>query len=513
MVGRARSGAAVRPRTDMEPRGRGQATAALRSLGALLFACGLSACSSSPRQTSADLPHFQDLSSAPPAIASSARAVVRIETAIAAGTGSFISSTGLLLTNNHVLGAPVCPIEGCAVQLTFEHQRGQVPESPIVVFAVPQAVDLGLDLATLQIYQQQGGPAFASPDFLQIDSRSATDLLGAHVFVVGHPEASLKRWSDGTVVDTDGQWFESTAFTLPGDSGSPTLDDQGHMVGLIHRGPEGEDLVTSNSVDVYSLGTPSAAVLAVASAPLPSGMLSINADITVDNLLQNDMVFLNGKAPNAVIDGQQTSVVSVLGQACDAALARTDFVSIDELQAAEAPCFDAMSWLECRVDLPQPPPNSVCTDAAAWAARFQKVSEAARALNGQLSLDAVSFAIAELSSTRDAGTAAASASLSAALAEAQTPLDFPLTPYLAAFGIKTYEGVSVADYVRNYHQVAHYELAASSVANAAAWLYDSGAFSKEDLGGILSALDGDPSVSLGSKLLVEELQYDFGLLS
>jgi hypothetical protein len=60
------------------------------------------------------------------------------------------------------------------------------------------------------------------------------------------------------------------------------------------------------------------------------------------------------------------------------------------------------------------------------------------------------------------------------LAEAQTPLDLLLTPYLAAFDIETYAGVSVAAYVRGYRQVAHYELAASNLANAAAWLYDNG---------------------------------------
>ena len=159
---------------------------------------------------------------------------------------------------------------------------------------------------------------------------------------------------------------------LPGDSGSPTLDDQGNIVGLVHRGPTGEDLVTNDSVNVYSLGTPSAAVLAVASAPLPSGMLSVTASTTAVNVLDNNQVFLNGEAPNALVDSKQTSVLSVLAKACDAALGRTDFVSIDDLQAAQAPCFDAMSWLECRTDLTQPSPGSVCTDTAAWAARFQR---------------------------------------------------------------------------------------------------------------------------------------------
>ena len=62
-------------------------------------------------------------------------------------TAVFISPDGLLLTNNHVLGVSICPVEGCYVQLTFGDQRG-VPVSPAeVVFAVPKAVNVGLDVA------------------------------------------------------------------------------------------------------------------------------------------------------------------------------------------------------------------------------------------------------------------------------------------------------------------------------------------------------------------------------
>ena len=66
-------------------------------------------CGSGP-----SFPHFNHIATAPAAIKTAARAVVRIHTAKAYGTGSFISPDGLLLTNNHVLGVPVCPIEGCS---------------------------------------------------------------------------------------------------------------------------------------------------------------------------------------------------------------------------------------------------------------------------------------------------------------------------------------------------------------------------------------------------------------
>jgi V8-like Glu-specific endopeptidase len=486
--------------------------AARFSVLGLVLACTLNACSSHTEETPADLPHFHDITTAPAAIANSAQAVVRIETATEAGTGSFISSTGLLLTNNHVLGAPVCPIEGCYIELSVAFQRGVAEKKSLTVFAVPQAVDLGLDVAIVQIYLDRGAAQFASPNFLSPNLLTAQELLGEHIFVVGHPEASLKRWTDGTVVDTDGEWFKSTAFTLPGDSGSPVLDEQGKLVGLIHRGPTGEDLVTSNSVATYSVGSPSASVLAVQSEALPAGMVSVGAATNAASVIDNEAVFLNGKSPNASIDGQQTTVLSLLAQACDAALARTDFASIDDMDAAQLPCFDAMSWLECRTDLNSPPPSAVCTDTDAWAARFQQLNQAGVTLNGQVSLDSVSFAIAALSDTYQAGIAAGKASLSSALAAAQTPLDLVISPYLAAFQINTYNGVDIATYVRNYRQVPHYELSASNVANAAAWLYDSGAFDKNELAGMLNALDNDANISLGSKLLIEALQYEFGLI-
>jgi Trypsin-like peptidase domain len=511
MAGRARIGARAFEQAEAEWSRVAPQVARCGASG-LLLACALSACSSHSEQA-ADLPHFREISEAPAAIANSAHAVVRIETATASGTGSFISSTGLLLTNNHVLGAPVCPIEGCYIELSLEYQRGEPRQASTTVFALPKAVDLGLDVAIVQIFLDRGGAPFPSPNFLSANLQSASDLLGKHIFVVGHPEGSLKHWTDGTVVDTEGEWFKSTAFILPGDSGSPVLDDEGKLVGLMHRGPTSQDLVTSDSVDTYSLGSPSATVLAVQSAPLPVGMISVDASTNAASVLANEVVFLNGKAPNALIDAQQTSVLSLLGQACDAALARTDFVSIDDMNEAQTPCFEAMAWLECRSDLKSPPPSSVCVDSAAWAARFQLLNQAWVGQDGRVLLDTVSFFIAHLSDTYDDGITAGRTSLSNALATAQTPLDLTLSPYLAAFQISQYGGTDVTAYVRNYRQVPHYELSATNVANAAAWLYDSGAFTKNDLAQMLSDLAKDSNVSLGTKLLVEELQYDFGLVN
>lgn len=59
---------------------------------------------------------LKNMSEAPPKIREASEAVVKI----AAGTGFFISTEGLLMTNNHVLGATNCALQGCHVDLHFD---------------------------------------------------------------------------------------------------------------------------------------------------------------------------------------------------------------------------------------------------------------------------------------------------------------------------------------------------------------------------------------------------------
>ena len=127
-------------------------------------------------------------------------------------------------------------------------------------------------MAVVQVYTASGpsGPTFASPDYLSWSDRSATSLVGSHV-TLGHPEACLKKWSDGEVIDAFGTWVDTTAYILPGDSGSPVLDDRGRLVGLIHHSDESQDLFTTNGALVDSEGTASAPLHAAVSHPvLPS---------------------------------------------------------------------------------------------------------------------------------------------------------------------------------------------------------------------------------------------------
>jgi S1-C subfamily serine protease len=457
----------------------------------------------------ADLPSFHDIGSAPSKIQTAADAVVRIRMAAGYGTGAFISSTGLLLTNDHVLGDTVCPIEGCSIQLTFGLEIGKPVPTPMTVFAVPQAVDVGLDMTVAQIYDASR-TALSTPAFLSFHDVDAASLLGMHVTVVGHPEGELKKWTDGVVVDAFGNWFTADAYSLPGNSGSPMLDDDGDIVGLLHRGPTTEDLITNDSVDVYSIGTASAALDAAMSAPLPSVMISLTAETTAQDLVTNDLVYLNGHATEASVGGTATNVLSALGQACDTALARTDFVSPDDLTAALQPCNDGQRWIECRIDATLPAYGVTCpgaSEAAAWATRFQTMNQLWVAMNGNTDLSPLSFGIAALSASKAAGLSAGATSLQAALTAAGQVLDFSVANDLSAFAVPSYAGNDTLTWLRAYKSRPDYALFASSIASAYLWSTDNGLIDSSEARSALADLAGNNEVDVGSKLYIQTYQY------
>jgi hypothetical protein len=483
-------------------------------IGAILI--GPMGCSKkSTTVINADLPNLNDIATAPNTIQTAAKAVVRVRTARQSGTGFFISATGQLLTNNHVLGDTVCPVEGCYIEITFMHQKGQLLQQPMIVFAVPVAVDAGLDMAIVQLFNSPGGAKLDSPDYLTFNSQNSPSLIGKHITIVGHPEGYLKKWTDGVVINASGQWFQTTAYILPGDSGSPALDDEGKIVGLIHRGPTSQDLFTNNSANVYSIGTASEAIIAALTAPLPNTMILVTAATTTDNFLANDLVYLNARMTSVNTNGASVSALSLLGSVCDTALARTDFMSPDDLQSALLPCYDAQTWIECRADGSTIPYGVVCpagSDATDWENRFKSINQLWLNMNGQIDYYSVSFAIARLQPTMNAGTTAGAQALQQAIAGPKPVLDYLLANYLAAFNINSFNNSSIKDFIVNYQNGLHYELQATSIAAAGDWLWYYNWINKKDLLSLLSNLHSDPDVSLGTKLYVEELQYQLNAL-
>jgi len=479
----------------------------------LPLALALGGCTAN---SSVSLPLFQDVDQAPAVIQAAAQAVVLVNMPTFSATAVFISPDGLMLTNNHVLGVSVCPIEGCYVEITFGDQRGTPLSAGQIVFAVPMAVNVGLDIAVLQVTSSPGGARLSTPQYVTIDSRDPAELIGTHINVIGHPEDSINKWSAGEVVDSDGNWIWTSAFDLPGNSGSPVLDDHGHLVGILHRGPDSLDIVTSDGVNDYSIGTASAALVAAMSQPLPGSMWSTAASTTSSQVASQDLIYLAAQQPTAMVDGAPESVLTILGAACDAALAVTDYASPEDLSAGLQPCYDAESWIACAPPTASGVGNqafSVCpTDTADWQRRYQALFAVWRSFNGQLELDEVSFAIAALSTSSTAGQAAATQSLMQALGEAQPPLDFIVASFLAAFDVPSYEGASVVDFIQDYKAVPDYALNGGYLVNAILWLESWNEIDATQMQSLLSAIHADPTIDLGTKLFIEQSEYQRGIL-
>jgi hypothetical protein len=476
----------------------------------LCLGLGLAACADDA--PNANPPKLNDLTSAEKPIRVAAKAVVRIQhPAGLSGTGSFISDDGLMLTNNHVLGTEECAREGCLITLTFDHQRGEPSADPVDVFAVPEHADPGLDMAVLQLYTDDSlRRRLSTPDFLDFSPRDSKELIGTRVTAVGHPLGRLKKWSSGTVIDADGSWFESTVFSLPGSSGSPMLDDEGKIVGLLHRGSDGFDLLTRTSSNVSAIGTAAAALKPALDAPLPATMISLDDALTPEQVLAHSDAFLAGSEPEAEIDGVKTRILTVLADACDEGLAREDYTSLEELMSGLGPCLAAMDFIECRSDLDDPLDAAVSCpmDREDWIARMQAVVQRQLDFNGSLELSPISFGIESLSLNESEGSARARRAILAALDQADPLYDFAMAPYLAAFGITSYAGQSTLDLIEGYKRFPFYERSAWDIALSALWLFSTGALEREQALRITKELYRNDKIDLGSRLRIEEILYN-----
>lgn len=461
----------------------------------------------------ADPPELYDIPSAAAPISEAAMAVVRIQhPAGSSGTGSFISADGLLMTNNHVLGGEACAREGCVVSISFQHQIGTLSLPAREVFAVPQHVDVGLDMAVLQIYADKSQTdRLPTPHFLSFETRSSEELLGAHVTSVGHPLGRLKKWASGYVIHADGEWFETTLFSLPGGSGSPILNDEGRIVGLLHRGAEGFDLLTRTSTQVSAIASASAGLQAALNAPLPATVISLSAPLTSEAALAHSDMFLAASTWKANVDGQPTSLVKLMGAACDKGLAKTDYDSVEELQSEVAPCFSAVDFIECRTDvgeLAQASPKECPTDERAqWLARLSAVSQKELALNGSLDLSAISYSTESLSDNQSSAEQTARTNILAALDAEKPAIDFSVASYLAAYGIVSYGSLTTRELFLNYKKVPFYERSGWEIAVSSLWLYSAGQLTREQALNNAKALYHDDKVSLGAKLRIEDLLY------
>jgi len=165
-------------------------------------------------------------------------AIVDVNTTVgssqAAGTGMLISSTGEILTNNHVVSS--------STSITVSVQgRSQTYTARVV------GVDVSADVAVLQIDQNVSSlptVKFANSSALQVGESVAA--IGNALGQGGAPNATrgqvtaldqtITASEGGGVSETLNGMIESDAVIYPGDSGGALVNSAGQVVGMITAG-------------------------------------------------------------------------------------------------------------------------------------------------------------------------------------------------------------------------------------------------------------------------------------
>jgi S1-C subfamily serine protease len=141
------------------------------------------------------------------------------------GTGFFVDSKGLLLTNQHVVGNS----EYLAVQFDREHKI-----QARLIAADPQrdVALLSVNLAAL--------PNAAPAPILRVTSGKPPVQEGERVFTIGSPLTLDKIITTGIVSKVEPHTIISDININPGNSGGPLFNGAGQVIGLTTFGTRGE---------------------------------------------------------------------------------------------------------------------------------------------------------------------------------------------------------------------------------------------------------------------------------
>lgn len=156
------------------------------------------------------------------------------------GTG-FMVSPRLLLTNNHVLGAPQDAVHS-EVEFDYQYDRnGRL--LPVVVYGLdPRTFFLTsreLDYTLVAVREQSlDGVEVKRYGWSRLIGEQGKALLGDSLNIIQHPKGEVKQivLRSNQLVDLFDDFAHYVTDTEPGSSGSPVYNDQWEVVALHHSG-------------------------------------------------------------------------------------------------------------------------------------------------------------------------------------------------------------------------------------------------------------------------------------
>ena len=168
-----------------------------------------------------------------------AQVYVEIGKQVVTGTAFGVSGSGILMTNRHVLEGPDGSARPGRIGVQFADSKQVWPAH---LLRVSQAADLAL----VQVENLEGD----IPTVLGFNTRTDTLASGSPVAMLGFPlggrppegSAGVMRplLTAGVLVGTRGGLLEVQGYGEKGASGSPVLDRDGRVIGILVGGTEGE---------------------------------------------------------------------------------------------------------------------------------------------------------------------------------------------------------------------------------------------------------------------------------
>ncbi|MGC1107706.1 MAG: trypsin-like peptidase domain-containing protein [Candidatus Acidiferrales bacterium] len=145
-------------------------------------------------------------------------AIVRVEGNLAQGTGFFITDTGMIATNRHV-------VQGQSSLSVIERDSRRLPAKVVYV-------DSDVDLALLKV----DGSGFPHLTLAALEAVAR----GESVVAIGDPGGGMPDTITHGIVSGigayreagSGTWIQTDATINPGNSGGPLLDSQGRVIGI-----------------------------------------------------------------------------------------------------------------------------------------------------------------------------------------------------------------------------------------------------------------------------------------
>ncbi|WP_082393028.1 trypsin-like peptidase domain-containing protein [Nocardia arizonensis] len=160
-----------------------------------------------------------------------ARAVVRIRTPTALGTGFLVART-LVMTNNHVIPDATTAVRS---EYAFNYQIDRHHrEMPGTIYAAePDGqfyTNRQLDITVVELH--------GADDIRPLKLRPQRAVRGQRVNIIQHPGGHYKKISmqNNFVAYADERLIQYTTSTEPGSSGSPVFDNAFEVIGVHHAG-------------------------------------------------------------------------------------------------------------------------------------------------------------------------------------------------------------------------------------------------------------------------------------